>query len=530
MGPTDKHIVKQIKELKPNISGQLDQRTIDDCFAVMDNQKSSARTVQPNPWRLIMKNKIAPAAIAASILLVVGLLVWPTNPNNKLSSFALLTQAHAAEQTVFSGQGIVYLVNEFTLFPVAKDKKFSNRLKDLESSLAKNELENLNTKNLETLKAWFSFSWLPFYSIGADGQMKCNQMEPAANNSCVVTEKIWHESATGRFIRIMEADGKVIFANSFDGQNVCSSYDNAGVLSIRKEPAAADFEVPQNPVDFLGMGAGITVAFSRKEDYPPIINVSEETMNQTQVRVYKMGFKDLEGCAETYYLFKVGMEDNIIQEIQCVVEGQPSMILKRISAQSIPQPALSWNLKEIDDKKTAAAATPVVIRSDIFSANISVDQMVRTADFETYIFSINPAWTSEGQISSGPDEGSSTSLMFNIVYQARDGRHVILSQMPSLTRYHTGIFKKLEEIGQPFAASYNSPLGYAMYHTGKSEKWWTEFSIKASGFEPAENRCGVIIRTPAGTYLALAVNGPVSEDEFQKLVDSLVPAREYQKH
>jgi hypothetical protein len=528
MRPTDKHIVKQIKELKPTISGPMDQRTLNDCFTLMDNQKSSAQIGRINPWRLIMKNKIAPAAIAVSILLVVGLLVWPTNPNNKLSSFALLTQAHAAEQTVFSGQGIIYLVNEFTLFPVAEDKKFSNRLKDLESSLAKNELEQLNTKNLDTLKAWFSFSWLPFYSLGADGQMKCNQMEPAANNSCVVMEKIWHEPATGRFIRIMEVDGKVIFANSFDGQNVCSSYDHLGILSIRKEPVAADFKGPQNPVDFLGMGAGITGSFAQKEDYPPIIDVSEETMNQTQVRVYKMGFKDLEGCAETYYLFKVGMEDNIIQEIQCVVEGQPSMILKRISTQSIPQAALSWNLKEIDDIKSPAAA-PVVIRSDIYSANISVGQMVRTADFETYIFSAKPGWTSEVQIASGPDEGSSTSLMFNIVYQAKDGRHVVLSQMPSLTRYHTGIVKKLEEIGEPFAASYNSPLGCAMYHTGTSEKWWTEFSIKASGFEPAENRCGVIIRTPAGTYLALAVNGPVAEEEFHKLVDSLVPAKEFQK-
>jgi len=227
----------------------------------------------------------------------------------------------------------------------------------------------------------------------------------------------------------------------------------------------------------------------------------------------------------------VGIEDNIIYEIQCVVENQPTMNIKRVSMQTVTTAALSWDLKEVEEKKTPAVSASVLIRSDMFSANISVEQMVRTADFETYIFSINPAWTSDGQISSGPDEGSSTSLMFNTIYPAKDSRNIILSQMPSLTRYHTGIVKKMEENGQHWPASYSSVRGFEMYHTGESEKWWTEFSIKASGFEPVENRCGVIIKTPSDTYMALAINGPVSEEDFHKLVDSLVPAREYiQKH
>jgi len=116
------------------------------------------------------------------------------------------------------------------------------------------------------------------------------------------------------------------------------------------------------------------------------------------------------------------------------------------------------DLKEVDEKKTPAVSTSVLIHSDMFSANISVDQMVRTADFETYIFSANPAWTSEGQISSGPDEGSSTSLMFNTIYPAKDGRHVILTQMQSLTRYHAGALKKMEEMGHPGRQAIRRPM------------------------------------------------------------------------
>ncbi len=534
MKPTEKQIDQWIKQMHCPAGKELNRRV----EALFDSTQTKHQTRQASTlmvWRTIMKNKITRFAVAASILLVAGLLVWPFSPQKGqkdiLSSLTLLTQAHAAEQTVFSGRGIVYLVNEFTLTPVPENTKFSKRLEELENTLAKNDMEKADTKNIETLKAWFSYSWFPFYSLGANGQLKCHKVEPAGAKPCVVTEKIWYDTMTGRFIRTMETDGKIIFANSFDGQNVCSSYDNAGILNIRKEPATADFKVPQNPADFLGMGAGVTDAFSRKDGYPPIIDVSEGSLDQTPVRVYKMGFKDIEGCAATYYLFKVGVLDNIIREIQCVVENQPTMNLRRVSTQTVTAAALSWDLKELNQAKTPVDVSSVVIRSDIENRNISAQQMVQTADFETYIFSINPAWTSEGQIHSGPDEGSSTSLAFSIIYPAKDGRHVILTQMQSLTRYHSGILKKMEEMGRPWPPSYTSPNGCKMYRSDeKGEKWWTEFAIKASGFEPVENRCGVIIQTPAQTFLALAVNGPVSDEEFHKLVDSLVPAREYQKH
>jgi hypothetical protein len=57
--------------------------------------------------------------------------------------------------------------------------------------------------------------------------------------------------------------------------------------------------------------------------------------------------------------------------------------------------------------------------------------------------------------------------------------------------------------------------------------YWTEFALKSAGFEPRTNRVGYILMSPAKTFLTLAINGPISEQELQSLVDSLIPAEEY---
>ncbi|MBN2128509.1 MAG: hypothetical protein JW741_03400, partial [Sedimentisphaerales bacterium] len=44
---------------------------------------------------------------------------------------------------------------------------------------------------------------------------------------------------------------------------------------------------------------------------------------------------------------------------------------------------------------------------------------------------------------------------------------------------------------------------------------------------PSEDRIGYVFESPAGTFPALAVNGPVSDEELHGLVDSLLPARQY---
>jgi len=57
--------------------------------------------------------------------------------------------------------------------------------------------------------------------------------------------------------------------------------------------------------------------------------------------------------------------------------------------------------------------------------------------------------------------------------------------------------------------------------------WWTEFALRSSGFDPQANRVGYILLSPTETFLALAINGPISEQELHSLADSLIPVEEY---
>jgi len=77
--------------------------------------------------------------------------------------------------------------------------------------------------------------------------------------------------------------------------------------------------------------------------------------------------------------------------------------------------------------------------------------------------------------------------------------------------------------------TYESENGFKLMHQNdkSTEMWWTEFALKSSGFEPAANRVGYILMSPAKTFLVLAINGPISEQELYGLVDSLIPAHQY---
>jgi hypothetical protein len=46
--------------------------------------------------------------------------------------------------------------------------------------------------------------------------------------------------------------------------------------------------------------------------------------------------------------------------------------------------------------------------------------------------------------------------------------------------------------------------------------------------EPAKDRSGFIIQTPADTFVLIAVNGPVTEEELTGLINPLIPAKNYQ--
>jgi hypothetical protein len=151
----------------------------------------------------------------------------------------------------------------------------------------------------------------------------------------------------------------------------------------------------------------------------------------------------------------------------------------------------------------------------------SVERMASLAKFETYVFSSQPSWTGPVEITDHLDPGSLGKRMFMMTARASDGRHLVLVQSPT---YNRMLPKKVKD----GPVVYTAPNGFKVW-AGGPQKWYSKIllqsaraSIKAP---PSDDRTGYVLESPAGTFPALAINGPVTDEELHKLVDSLTPAR-----
>jgi hypothetical protein len=155
------------------------------------------------------------------------------------------------------------------------------------------------------------------------------------------------------------------------------------------------------------------------------------------------------------------------------------------------------------------------------SQNIPVQRMAEKAKFETYTFSPNPPWTAQAQITELNFFGQQT---FTSIYRADDGRHVVLAQDSS---YKKKLEPKIKEQGQ---IVYTSPGNFKLWRGGR-EKWFSKILLESADHvlddAPSDNRTGCAIESPANSFLLLAINGPVTEQQLHQLVNSLIPAAKY---
>jgi len=264
-------------------------------------------------------------AAAAVVLAGVSLSVYFTRPGDTagkttpISCLTLLSRACAAEQAIFAGEDIVHIVNTITVYPAAGQSPVAERLDRL-------NLTPGQRRYLETVNSWLDFNWMPIYSLAADGQFRFHELKlsPGADQTYVITDHTWYDAPTGRFIRLLKTDGKIVFANSYDGHSVCFSEPYAdGSVHLLSERITSDFTAPQNPAQFLGITAGLQSCVEQ-DDYPPISEVTEGTLEDgSPVRIYKQGFADLLGDTNTYWLFKVRGDNGTIAEMEFVQAGAP---------------------------------------------------------------------------------------------------------------------------------------------------------------------------------------------------------------
>jgi len=488
--------------------------------------KQSRQKQQPlKIWRTIMNSRITKLTAVAAVLIIVAIIGWLFSipePSRQITSFTLLAQASAAEQKLFYGTGgITHIVNEIILYPQPL-RNAGEPLNDLESNVS-------NETNIAFVKRWLSYRWIPVYSLAEDGDLREHKIDliEHTNETVTVSDLAWFDPVSGQFARVLKAGDHVLFANAYDGASVyTASRGPDGLLKIEQEAVTDEFQVPENPADFLGIAAGITGSVPRKY-YPPVQDVTTETLRDgTHVRIYKLGFKDIWGNLETYFLFRVSTNNNVIDEIECVVDGETSRIHRRLIAETVESPELSWDISELN---TSPTGTGIAIGTEETANTVSIQQMVERSTSTVYVFSKDPSWTYDRKIYDLPDETSPPARFFPITYKAKDGRDIVLCQGESFNRYFTAVFGEVQERGEQVPWKYESENGFKVMHQNdkKTEMWWTEFALKSSGFEPNANRVGYILMSPTKTFMVLAINGPISNQELKGLVDSLIPADEY---
>jgi len=463
-----------------------------------------SRSLQPTDTltggRKIMTTSIAKLAIAASVAVIVAFfgvsqLRHPPADGGKGTGFSLLAKACAAEESLFTGTKIVHIQNEIIVYAGPADAAES-----------------------------LDFVWLPMCSVKPDGQLQVNQLKLAvAPESYVVTDHSWYDPVTGRFSRILKAGDALVFANSYDGQFVYgTTVTPGGALQVDKQAVTDAFRPPQSPAQYLGITVGLQTSLTQDSMY--VQSVEPGTLHGGEpAHIYKAGMPNPDGqMNDSYWLFKVRDEDSTLAEEEFVLSGRPQLLIRRVLAESLEAPAVSWSLDEIQGAG-ATAAQQITVTPDMVLPRVSVEHMVERATFETYVFSTKPSWTGEIEITDCIDPVSAGGRMFILTARAQDGRHLVLVQSPTYNKLLGGFVKQGSVV-------YTSPNGFKVWGGGP-QKWYSKILLQSARASikdpPSENRSGYVLESPAGTFPALAVNGPVTDDELHRLVDSLVAAKDY---
>jgi hypothetical protein len=477
----------------------LHESARDGLLAVVSREKKPDITARPSfrrvfAGRRIMTSSIVKIAMAAAAMIAVAFFGLSKLPSTNDGAYSLLAKACAAEEGLFVGTEIIHIQNEIIVQAGAG--------------------------------VGMGFVWLPMCSMKPDGGLRFNQLKFAtAPESYVVTDHSWYDPATGHFSRILKTGDSMVFANSYDGEFVCdANVAPGGVVQVNRQAVATAFKPPQSPAEYLGLAAGLATSLS--QDDSMVQSAQESTLTDGEpIHIYTVGMPDPDGQLQGYWLFKVRDWDSTIAEKEFILQGRSQLLIRRVLTEPAQSPGIAWDLGELEGTATSTAQQ-VSITPDMVVPGVSVAHMVERATFETYVFSAKPAWTGDLGITDVIDPASPGTRMFIMAARAEDGRHLVLVQSPTYNKMLGGVVKQGQVV-------YTSPNGFKV-HGGGPQKWYSGILLQSAQYvikdPPSEDRIGYILESPAGTFPALAINGPVTDEELHHLVDSLAPAAEYLKN
>jgi hypothetical protein len=515
----------------------------DTARAQSQSQKTKLALGQQNLRRMIMKRPVT--RVAAVLLVMVGIAVvkWQisdksNNQTSPLTFFSLINTACAAEQAFFTGDSIVHITHEITLYPNADAPDMAAKLDELiDSNFTLN-------RNLAFMRAWFSsHASLPVHSLKADGEYQWYTLELTGigDKAYVIQEHIWYDPESGYFVRAFMQEAQLIFAVSYDGAAVymTEAWDS-GKFEIQREPITEKFNLPENPAEILGISASFQDSMD-KMNLPP---VEEESRQQrpdgTQLRVYKLRWPG----TDAYHIFKVDDADNTIEQIESVAYERPIQQIQRISSNTVDAPGFSWNLSELAGQSSPLDPEVVVAEG---VTPVTPQQMADSAQVETYVLGDTPDWIEEQKFVIMSDKASPYGAGYVVFCSTNDGRCAAISQGRTVHHLISGVLNMSNQAGLRWFPNYVSKNRFKVHDastlgrivgvailsalsdlTDGTKLWSSDALFKQIGFEPLPYYQLYMLHSPTDAYFSITLNGQFTDAEVRELVENLIPARLYQ--
>jgi hypothetical protein len=498
---------------------------------VLDRFRRKKQNMKPiSLWRLIMKSPIT--RVAAVLLLMVGIAImsWQSPDSqskdqiSSLTFLSLIQTASAAEQTAyFTSDHVVYVTHQITLYPNIDAPDAAAKLDELvESNFSQN-------KNIDLLKAWFySTASLPVHSLRPDGKLRWHTLELAeiTDQPSIIQEHIRYDPATGFFARVFKQGSQVLFGLSYDGQAVyIAQPTDSGRFAITREPVTDQFNLPDNPAEFLGISASFQSTMDMMNLPPVQEEKSEQLADGTTLHVYKLCWKN----TDAYHVFRVNADDNTIHQIESVGYGKPVQQIARTASDSVEARGFSWDLAELAGY-SALPQADVILKKGV--TNITAEQMAEVARVETFVFGKAPDWIAEQTFMVATHEATRVGGVYVAFCRATDGRHVALIQGETVSRYLQSALNMVKTAGFRWTPRLLARNRFKVHDSGniRNSGLPTDGIFKEVGYEPAEHISGYALSSPTNTYLGMIINGKVTDEELNDLVSSLMPASFYLKY
>jgi hypothetical protein len=482
-------------DLKESIMNAISETNFEDARPDL-REFAGGKTVR---WGLAVT---AAAAVVAAVY-VLGPQTDTENGGNgrvRLSALGLFAKASAAEELLFTGNDVVHIENEIVVKPTDDPN-------------------------------WARARWLPIISLELDGKTRFHQLSLPAEvgQGYTIKDESWYDPATGRFVRLLTADKRPLFASAYDGKAVywLELIDGTASTVVRRE-VSEDFQAPESPAEYLGIAAGFQTSLDEKNEEYVLDAGTVKVADGVTARILKAGFPKPEGDApslDAYYLFTIREDNNTIVKMEFFADEKSLLVVKRVRRESVERPGVPWDLAGIEEQaKNSPTKSPIKILSDMVIPSVTIEHMVEKADFETYVFSTDPAWAGPRQITDILDVVSPPRRMFAIAHKANDGRHVVLVQAHTYNKMLGPMAEKTGEV------IYTSPSGIKVLSSSRG-KWLAGLLLQSARASiespPSGDRTGYLLQTPSGTFPALAVNGQMTDEELHVLIDSLTLAKKY---